>query len=340
MSTSKNAKIQIETGQTVHDFAVMTDSGDHKVHTISGGDVWSGKSGYEPDVRPNGMVTGRNVLTAHADDDKVSVAAFTAYSKGVLKSVSGTTTTFTRPATASKAKIYSVTMASDGSLAVVAGTISASTAFSETRDAAGGPPYIPANSVEVGQIRVTSSTSAAVDSDEIFQNPGDHCERYDFPVWEESNLGEGLAANSAAKENAHIEFASALTAIHTAGAYKQVYIKYYEPQLSEMTRAYDFKPAQTSHSANSQEYYRGAVASVSSSLGQGGFTALLSDGITDSIIVEEDEILTVKFFQDENRTPYILTQGVVGLASGFPADNQASVAVTVTAEQKSAFFSS
>ena len=118
MATSKNAKIEFESGQTVVNYAAMTDSGDHMVHTISGGTVFSGKSGFEPIVRPNGIVTGRNVISTHASNDTVTVGAFTAYSAGVLYSVSATTLVITR-AVGNVAQIHSVTMNSAGVAVIV-----------------------------------------------------------------------------------------------------------------------------------------------------------------------------------------------------------------------------
>jgi hypothetical protein len=340
MATAENAKIQIETGQTPVAYAVMTDSGDHKIHTISGGTIWSGKSGYTPNVRPNGIVSGRNILTTHASNDKVTIAAFTGYSKGVLKSVSATAAAITRAGTAARAQVHSVTMASDGSIAIVEGTISADQTFSETRDAAGGPPYIPANDVELGQVRVTTGTAAVIDADEIYQVVGTHTERYDYPLWSESNVGEGESAASAAKKNAFIEFASALPAIHTAAAYKQVFMSYYTPILSDQQRALDYTPVENSHTVSSTQYYRGTVGAVSSSIGQGGFTALLDDGTTDALVSEKDETLTVKFFPDENKTAYQLSQGKIGLTRSFPVDNQNQATITISAENVTAEFSS
>lgn len=340
MATAESAKIQIETGQTPVDYAVMTDSGDHKVHTISGGTVWSGKSGYTPNVRPNGIVSGRNILSTHASNDKVTIAAFTAYSKGILKSVSATVAAITRTATADKAQIHSLTMASDGSIAIVIGTISAGLTFSETRAAAGGPPYIPANDVELGQVRITDEAAAAIDADEIYQVVGTHTERYDYPLWTENNIGEGESASAAAKKNAFIAFASALPAIHTAAAYKQAFISYYTPIFADQQRALDYTPVENSHTVSSTQYYRGTIGAVSSSIGQGGFTALLDDGTTDALVAEKDGILSVKFFPDENKTAYQLSQGKIGLTRSFPVDNQNQATVTISAESITAEFSS
>jgi hypothetical protein len=99
MSTSKNAKMMVETGQSYTDYTAMTNSGDNMVFTVTGGSVLSGRSGFEAVVRPNGVVTGRNMLSTHATDNTVAVAAFTANSEGTVHSVSATTAVITRPAT-------------------------------------------------------------------------------------------------------------------------------------------------------------------------------------------------------------------------------------------------
>ena len=337
MATAKDAKIQIELGQSYTDYTAMTDSGDHQIFTA--GTLWSGKSGKTPVVRPNGMVTGIDVVSTHADDDKVTIAAFTAYSEGTLHEVTATTLEITRPSSA-VAKVCSVTMTDAGAIAEVAGTDGATTTFSETRGAAGGPPEIPADSVEIAQVRMTSDTSAAIASTEIYQVVGTHTERYDYPVWSEHNYGYGNAADSVAEQNAHIKFASALDAIHASATYKKVYIAYYTPIFSDLARTMDFVPAETSGSVSSQKYYGGSVGSVSESLGAGSFTALLANGVTDNLVTNKGEVLTVKFFPDENAAPYIITQGGIYLGRTFPTDSQIQASVTIAAENASSEYSS
>jgi len=340
MPSAENAKIQIEAGQTLNDYAAMTDAGDHLVFTISGGTVWSGKSGYAPIVRPNGISSGLNLISIAATNDQVNVAAFSAYCKGSETDVNAALVTFGRPTSAGVSKVTSITMASDGSLAAVEGTEGASAAFSETRDAAGGPPLIPVNSIELGQVRVVGATSGAPTADEIKQVRGQHAEYANYPVWDEFPIGKGQSADSSAEKNAHIKFASALPQAHTGPASKGVYIRYYAPVFSEVQRAMGFVPAENSHTLNTQEYYRGSIASVASALGQGGFTALLDDGVTDTLVTEKDQILNVKFYPDENKSAYILTQGKIGLRRTYPEANQIQAEVTVSAESESAEFAS
>lgn len=340
MATSANAKIQYEAGQVLSSYAVMTDSGDHQIFTLSGKTIWSGKSGYTPSIRPNGMVSGINVISTSSTADKVNIAAFTAYSKGVLKSVSACTAGVTRPGSAGWGQVYSITMASDGSIAVVEGISVAAGAIVDTRAATGGPPLIAVNSVEIGQVRVTSSTAAVIASTEIFQVTGTHSERYDYPVWSENNIGDGNSAAASAQKNAYVKFNAAHPLIHTGSVAKRTYAQIYTPQFSDLARAYEFKPCENTHSVASTQVYGSTVAASSRSLGQGGFSVLLGDGITDGLVKEKDQVLTLKFFQDENKTPYVLTQGAIGLARAFPAGDHTKADVTVSSEVASAEFTS
>jgi len=337
MATSATAKTEFESGQSANSYTLMTDSGDHKVHTVAGGTVYSAKSGYEASVRPNGIVTGRNLLSTHASVDTVTVAAFTAYSMGVEQDVNATTASGVRPASG-KYNINSVTMTSSGTVTVVTGTDG--DAFSATRGVAGGPPYIPVDDVELGQIKWSDDTSAVVASTEIFQSVGTHTERFDFPVWNVNNIGEGDAATVSAKKNAYIEFSSALSAIHTGDAYKRVYISWYSPIYAELSRTLDFVPAENSHSVTSTQYYNGTIGSTSTTLGQGSFTALMTDNVTDALVGEKNQILTIRFYPDRNKTAYILTQGTIGLSRTFPVAGQNQADVTISADTQSAEFSS
>lgn len=345
MATSSNAKLEFEAGQTVHDYAVMTDSGDHKIHTISGGTIYSGKSGYEPIIRPNGVYSGRNMVTPHADNDKVTIEGFTAFSKGVSHTVAATTASITRADT-DVAQVHSITMTDAGAIAVVEGEDGTDGSLSTVRGAAGGPPAIPADSVEIAQIRLTGNTSAVIDADEIAQVDGDACERYDYPNWKINPVGEGMNAAASAKTYAFVEFDSALPLIHgavatdTPDAYKKVYIRYYSPTFAEAVDAYDFKPVEQAHSVSSQQVYGNkSVASSSAKIGQGSFVALLDDGITDSLKAQQDEIITVRFYPDRNRDPYSLTQGTLGIKTTYPAGAENQADCTISARNSTANFS-
>lgn len=338
MATAEQAKIQIETGQTLTAYTVMTDSGDHQVFTA--GTIWSGKTGYTPSVRPNGVVTGDSILTSGSTSDTVRIAAFTAYLAGTLVTVGATSTTITRTATADKGQVHSITLASDSSIAVVEGIVSASTTLVDIRGATGGPPLIPVTSIELGQIRVTDEAAAAIATTEIYQVVGTHSERYDYPGWIERNVGDGRTADATGKMRSHIMFDSVIPLNHTGPTAKRAYIQYYTPVFSDVSKTMDFVPAEKTHSVSSTQYYGGTIGSTSESLGQGSFKVMLSDAITDIFLNQKNHKITVKFFQDRNKVPYILTQGLLGISRTFPVDNQVQADCTISSEYPSAEFAS
>ncbi len=339
MSTSKTGKMMYESGQSFTDYTLATDSGDAKTFTVSGALVFSGYSGKEVEVRPNGIVTGRDMLSTHATDDTVTVAGFTAYSKGVLQTITATTDTITRPAT-NVSKVNSITMTDAGAISVVSGDDGATTAFSEVRGDPGAPPLILVDSVEIGQVRVTTSAAGAIVASEIFQVVGTHAERFDLPSFSTNNVGDGNSADATAKKNAYVTFDDTLPAIHTGDVEKRVYVSFYTPIFAEVGKAMDFVPAENTHSLASTQYYNGTVGSVSSSLGQASFTALMDDNINDTLVGLKDKILTFKFFPDRNRAPYVLTQGIMGMKRTFPVADQNQADITISAEDPSADFSS
>lgn len=341
MATAALALLMMEQGANLVDFVAMLNSGDNQIFTAAN-PVFSGEEGREPELRPNGIVTGRNLVGVPASgaNDVVDVAAFTAYSKGALKTVAaGVDTSITRPAT-NVSRINSITMDSTGAIAVVAGTSGSDGTFSEGRGVAGGPPFIPVDSVELAQVRIASSTAAPITANEIYQVIGQHAERYDFPVFDIDNTGQGDAAEVAAQTSAHVKFASALPLAHTADVPKRVYIKYHDPIFGEVSDSVDFKAVETSHSTSSEQVYGRSVGSNSESLGQGGFSALVSDGVKDVLVQEKNKTKTFKFFPNKNKTPYVLTQGKLGIAREWPAATQIKVTATISAERASADFSS
>ena len=318
MSSAENAKLQYEAGQTATAMSALTNSGDNTTYT-SAASQWSKKSGYAAVVAPDGVVTG-GVVTPGTSNNEVDVAAISVYLAGVKTTVSASAGETIARASTDVASISSITVNSGGAIAIVKGTDSADTSFSETRGAAGGPPYIPAGSVEIAQVRTTTNTAGIIASTEIFQVVGLHQERYDYPVW---------AVTTSAGS---ITFADSLPLIHTSDAPKGVYASYAAPIFSDVSLASDFVPAETSHSLASTQVYGSTIGSSSSSLAQGSFTARLDDGISDAIVKLKNENLWFKFFPDRYKTNYILTQGKLGISRTFPAGDSVQAACTISAE--------
>lgn len=316
--------IRYEAGQTPHAFEAMTDTGDATTFAASFYPI-SNKAGYEPIVAPYGLLTG-GAITPHAtDNDKVTVAALTASMAGAtgadadgVVSVASGSLTITRAVASDTHAITSIAVDSTGALAVVAGTDG--TAFSDTRGAAGGPPLIPVGSIEIGQVKTTSSTSAMVTASEIVQVAGLSLERSDYPVY---------ALDYATGE---VTFADALPEIHTGSVPKKVYIRGATPLFAPISQTSDWVPAEATYSINSTDTYDGPVGSASSSLGQASFTAILKDGITDALVGLKGETLWFEFRPDRDKTvPKQLTQGIFGMARTFPAGGGSfSASCTVT----------
>lgn len=321
--------IKYEAGQTAQPFEAAVDSGDATVFAASFYPV-SNVSGSEPVIAPYGLLTG-GAITPHATNNMVTVAALTASmaavtgadADGVLAVAAGTAT-ITRPV-GNVAKVNSITIDSTGAIAAVAGTDSATAAFSEVRGAAGGPPFIPVGSIEIGQVRVATSAAAAVSAAQIYAVPGLHLERSDYPVY---------SLNYATGE---ITFAAALPLIHTGSVGKKVYLRGATPLFAPIPNTSDWVPAESTYSINSTSTYDGPVGSASSSLGQASFTAILRDGITDAIVNSKGLEIWFEFRPDRDKTvPKQLTQGIFGISRTFPAGGGSfSASCTVTPRTES-----
>lgn len=319
MPTGENARLEFESGQTFYPMEALTNSGDN-ISFESNATFFSGAAGKDPVIRPDGLATGGEIVAAvSGSDDVVDVAALSCYLAGVKTTVSaGLDTAITRPAT-DVAKILSVTVTSAGVLAVVAGTDGSDGNFVEGRGVAGAAPYIPVGDIEIGQIRINTSTSAPIAASEIFQVLGVHQERTNLPLYDIDSF------------NAEVTFKSALPLIHTGDLPKGVYAEYYEPIFVEQPFADDFVPSENSHSVSSTQVYGGTLGANSTTLNQGSFTAYLDNGVSDPIVKVKDQVLWFRFYPDKFKAGYLMDQGKLGMSRAFPASNSLSSACTISA---------
>lgn len=335
MTALINSTVEYESGQAQQAFAAMTDSGDHLKFTLTA-KPWSQATGYEYKVVPYGIATGGAITpAAAAGNNNVDVAAFTAYAPGMtgadattgLISVAAATNIAATRGTTNGYRISSITVDATGTVVAVAGT--ESTAFSETRGAAGGPPLIPVGSIELGQVRLTSITAAVIASTEIFQSPGTHQERYDLPVWSEDPI------------RGQIEFSSALSLIHTGPVPKKVMARVATPIFAPIEPARNWKPAETSNSAQSQQYYNNkTVGSFTTAQGQASVEVSLGDGVSDAVLAKMGLNLLWRYKPDKYRTPYQLTQGVASIARTNAAGASPTATITISVQQASVDFAS
>lgn len=317
--SAENGLVKIEGGQTSYAMEALTDSGDAKTFT-SQATRFSGDSGKEPDVKPDGLATGGVVSPAvSGTDNLVDMAELTGYLAGVLKPLSAAVDQAITRALTNVASISSITVDSAGVFAVIQGADSLDVNFVTTRGGDGGPPYIPVGSFELAQIRTASNAAAPITAAEIFQVIGVHQERYDFPSFTIDSF------------KAQVVMSSSLALIHTADKPKNINASYADPIFIEVPKTKDFVPSENSHSVSSEQYYGGTVGSTSTSLGQGSFTVAVNDGITDPIVKAKDKILWVMFFPDKYKTPYILDQGKLGVSRAFPAAGTLTCSCTISA---------
>ncbi len=329
MPSASDAKLQIENGQTVVDFTALSSVGGG-VHVHPTAKVWSKFAGNEPEVLPDGLATGGKISAAESGtDDVVTLAALSAFIGGVLVVANAMDKTITRPSTSTH-QITSIVIAANGTVSVVSGV--EGSAFSETRGAAGAPPFIPVGSIELGQVRLSAQASAAIAASEILSNPGQHTERYDYPVFDVYSVGD--------KDNtAFIRFSAALEQIHsdddgTTVAAKGVYAKVSIPVFTDINYAADFKTAEISHSSSSTPVYMGRnVVGSSESLGQGGFTAFLQDGVTDGLVGLANQFLSFRYYPSQYKPAHHIVQGKLGIGRSYPAGDNINAACTITAEQ-------
>jgi len=318
MGTAQNGGLYYEAGQTPVAMAALTDSGDNLTFE-SAATRFSLKSGYAPVIRPDGLVSG-GLITAHADNNKLSISALTCYLAGVLTSVNAGTLTITRGGSGTEFIINSLTVNSSGALTLVTGTGHAS-AFNEVRATAGAPPLIPVGSIEIAQIRTTLEAAAAITTDEIYVVVGNHREYYAYPSWKVN------------EEDGTITFVAALPDSHTGVIPKGVFASCYQPVMSILENIADVVLPETTNTITSKEVYGGAIGAVSSSIGQGSFTAYLSDGISDFLLAQKNQKIWFDWYPDLNETPCAKFCGIFGVSRTFPAGDSIQANCTVTCEK-------
>ena len=330
------SQVEYEAAANQQAFANLSDSGDHIKFTLAN-KPWSQATGFSIVAGGYGVLTGFAITpAAAAGNNNVDVAAGTLYAPGMTGassttgqiSINAATNIACTRGTTNGYRITSITVDSTGAVTAVAGT--ESTAFSETRAAAGGPPLIPVGSVELGQVRFTATTAAVVLASEINQIVGLHQEFSMFPV----PTIDPIAGT--------ITFSEALPLIHTGTVAKRVSARIATPTFVPLAYARNFVPATNSDSTNTETYYQRTRGTASLSLGSASFELSLEDGVTDDFVtkVAASPTMLFKYKPDKNRTAYSVTQGIPSLAITNAPNAHPTATVTIAASQATVNFSS
>ncbi|MDY0137972.1 MAG: hypothetical protein RBS36_12450 [Thiomicrospira sp.] len=316
--SNENALIQYEGGQTPHLIEAMT-TNDNQIFTATF-KPFSLREGFEVSVMPLGLINGGKITPGDADSVNVATAlasmpTLSAADTLGQATVTGAALVLARPTTGTHL-IYSIVINGSGAFEAIAGEEGA--AFNDTRGEFGGAPFIPVDAIEVGQVRLASQDSAAIEQNAIFQVPGLHQEMADFPLFD------------VVAESGQVKFNAPLAAIHVGGTAKRVYVRGYTPLFVDVPSGSAWKAAENSYSTNSTQVYGGTIGSTSKTLNAAGFNAVLKDGHTDPIMSIVGKKGWFKFKQNRYRAPYQLTLGTLGLARSFPADGNVEGAFTIS----------
>ena len=331
MPDASNAILYFEADQTQSAITELTDQGDQKDYRNASDHLWSGKAGKLPTITPNGVYDGGAIIPAvSGSNDVVDIAECRAYIAGVLTTISASTDEAIARPTVSDYVKYSIQITSGGAFSAVKGTEGSS--FSDTRGAAGGPPYVLATSIELGQVWYDSQSAAVVATDEIKQVEGSSHERYDQPGWTVKyiNSANGILGY------AGILFDSALPTIHTGDVPKDVYAQWWAPAFAEIPKSTDWVPPAQTVTINTEERYGATIGSVSRSMGAGGFNSLMRDNISDSILRNLNQNIWFKFFPNRlNTNIYELAQGYLGATKNNPPGANINTDFVIAAEEVS-----
>jgi hypothetical protein len=305
--TAEDAKLQVEQGFVFWDFEKGTDSGDQKKFTYSGTlKLFSLKKGQAPVVRPDGARSGLVITPALAGgNNNVDVAAGAAFVGGKDLAISAATNlAMTRTAAGGTFQITSVVIDNAGVISAVGGT--EGSAFSLTRGAAGGPPYVPVDKIEIGQVKLTSNTDAPILASEIDQNV---MERYDIPSF------------VTVPEEAAIRMLTALDKRHTADVTKGIWVKHYEPVFNDIPEASNWKPVGVKADSKSGRTYDGVFSIGSKGLGEGSFDVLLKGENGEILSSVVNDTRWFRFYPDKFRTDHHLVCGDLTYDREYPPDN-------------------
>lgn len=317
MSTD-NALLEFEGGQNAFPMTQLDDSGDAQLFE-SGEELWSQAAGFAPVVRADGVITG-GACSPASGNDAVAVAAFTAFVGGEELAVASQASVSVTRASSDTHMINSIVCNGAGEVSSVPG--SSGTAFTEVRGEAGGPPLIPVGSIEIGQVRLSSTTAGNVLEGEIFQLVNRHQESAVFPIATIDFV------------NGAVQFSSALPKIHTGNVPKGVYASFATPEFIEAFDAYDWVPSEVAYSSSSKQTYSRVKNTRSQSLNNASFSVDLNDGISDTIASVQGQNLYFRFYPDKTQPQHFIEQGVLSIARTYPAGGDIVASCTINVDEK------
>lgn len=317
MANNENMKIEVEIKRTKVSMVILTQSSSAQEYT-SGAKYWSNQGTFAPDIKVNGVLSGFE-MTPSTTADTVDIAAGESNLNGVQTTKSSGSLAITRPIT-NPFKISSVTLTSANVFAEVEGSEDVS-AFSTVRGATGGPPLIPTDSIELGQVFMDSTGSAVFVASELSQVVNDTQEVATFPNF------------TIDFENGLINVPLGYEKIHTGSIARAVYAEYHTAGFLELERVSNVVLPNNSRAVASDATNSGPIGNVTSSVNAGSLTIIGTDGVTEPAILINDQNVWVRVFPDKNMLPHTDVQAFWNAVPTFDAAANLNLAVTLTAEK-------
>ncbi len=233
LPSGTNFLLKVEDGFVAKPYEAMTDGGGHQTFACTGTRFSlceKDENGIDrrPVVTPDGVLNGCFVSpAASGQENAIDLSAGTLLIGGASINIAPSVNiALTRPANGF-CRAVSITLTSLGALAIVCGPDGA--AFSATRGAAGGPPWVPVGSIELATVILTATFGPLADSGIAFAPEYSHAPEYTLLPY-----------------NASVRFAAPLAAIHTGGIPRAVWVKWSEPVMATMD-AIHFRPPVAQH---------------------------------------------------------------------------------------------
>ena len=317
---AEDARLQVEHGYVLHDFEKGTDNGDHikykYTHTVK---LFSFLKNQAPIIRPDGVKTGLKVKPAvAAGNNNVDIEAGTAFIAGVDVAINAATNlACTRTAGGVTYQITSIIVDSAGSITAIGGTEGAS--FSTVRGAAGGPPYITVDKIEIAQVKFTSNTDAVVLASEIDQNV---MERYDIPSY-------NIVEHDADLLQSIIKMLTALDTRHTGDVTKGIWVKHYEPVMNDIPGVSNWKPPEIKGKIQRNTTYDGISAVARTDIGDGGFEVELKGEAGEIMAQIVSGARWLRFYPDKFKADNHICLGFLDWDRDYPPDNMIKAKVGV-----------
>lgn len=225
--------LKVEDGFTAKPFEAIADDGGHQTFSCTGTRFSlceKDENGVDrrPVVAPDGVMNGCFVSPAVSGQaNAIDLSAGTLLIGGAMININpAVNVALTRPASG-LCRAVSITLTNSGALAMVAGTDGA--AFSATRGAAGGPPWVPVGSIELAIVGLAATAAPLADGDIAFAPEYSHAPEYTLLPY-----------------TASVRFAAPLAAIHTGAMPRTVWVKWSEPAMATMD-AILFRPPVAQH---------------------------------------------------------------------------------------------